>query len=656
MKLAGNDETQVELAVHNIGGIDETVVALSPDVTALTGRNATNRTSLLQAIMAALGSDQSSLKGDADEGSVELTVGDTTFTRTLTRQNGSVAMSGDPYLDDPELADLFAFLLESNEARRAVARNDDLRDLIMRPVDTNAIQDEIEQLETEKRQLDDELSELDSLKQQLPDLEQQRTQLESKIEDKQAELAEKEAELDDANSDVSEKKSKQAELNEKLDDLSDTRSELESIRFKIETETESIQAVENDLNSLSVEDDDLPEAPDDKVATLEEQIQRQRTRKQQVNATISELQSIIEFNENMLDEERPELQDMLQEEEEDNMAASSDGSITDQLVDDTETEVCWTCGSTVQKQTIEQTVTQLRELRKEKLADRKSLDTEIEKLQDEKQSIEQVQREHEQSEQRRQELASELEEREARVGEYRETKSELTEEIETLEQEVEDLEQEEQSEVLDLHKEANQLEFEIERLESELEDVEDEISSIESQIDNQEEFEAQREEIQEELRELRTRIDQIEANAVEQFNAHMETVLDLLEYANLDRIWIERSEQDVREGRRKVTKSVFTLHVIRSTDSGTTYEDTIEHLSESEREVTGLVFALAGYLVHDVYEDIPFILLDSLEAIDSDRIAGLVEYFSEYADYLIAALLPEDAAALDDDYERVTEI
>jgi hypothetical protein len=34
----------------------------------------------------------------------------------------------------------------------------------------------------------------------------------------------------------------------------------------------------------------------------------------------------------------------------------------------------------------------------------------------------------------------------------------------------------------------------------------------------------------------------------------------------------------------------------------------------------------------------------------------LVNYFSEYADYLVAALLPEDAAALDDEYEDVSEI
>lgn len=49
-------------------------------------------------------------------------------------------------------------------------------------------------------------------------------------------------------------------------------------------------------------------------------------------------------------------------------------------------------------------------------------------------------------------------------------------------------------------------------------------------------------------------------------------------------------------------------------------------------------------------------LLDSLEAIDSQRISDLVDYFGEYADYLVVALLPEDAAELDSSYERITDI
>jgi len=125
---------------------------------------------------------------------------------------------------------------------------------------------------------------------------------------------------------------------------------------------------------------------------------------------------------------------------------------------------------------------------------------------------------------------------------------------------------------------------------------------------------------------------------------------------NIGGIWIERVQKTVREGRRTVEKTRFEMHVVRTTESGVTYEDTIGHLSESEREVTGLIFALAGYLVHDLHETVPFMLLDSLEAIDCERIADLVSYFSEYVSYLVVALLSEDAQALPDEYTRVTEI
>src|SRR6056297_1371072 len=141
------EEGDVRVQARNIGGISETEAVFEPGITVLTGRNATNRTSLLRAIMLALGSEQASLKGDAENGAVELQIGDRRYTRTLTRSGDSISLSGDPYLDDPELADLFAFLLEGNEARRAIARGDDLRGLIMRPIDTDEIQAEIERLE-----------------------------------------------------------------------------------------------------------------------------------------------------------------------------------------------------------------------------------------------------------------------------------------------------------------------------------------------------------------------------------------------------------------------------------------------------------------------------------------------------------------------------
>jgi chromosome segregation ATPase len=271
-------------------------------------------------------------------------------------------------------------------------------------------------------------------------------------------------------------------------------------------------------------------------------------------------------------------------------------------------------------------------------------------------TYEEKQRQLDQVERRVTRTREELERREDRVDDLQAERSSLEDRVEELEAQVEELEDESHTELLDLHKEANQLEFDLGRLESELEDVEDEIDGIDEQLDRRDDLEAQREEVNDELEGLRTRIDDTEREAVEQFNSHIETVLGILEYGNLERVWIERRQQTVREGRRKVERSTFDLHIVRTTDDGRTYEDTVDHLSESEREVVGIVFALAGYLVHDVHEQVPFMLLDSLEAIDSERIADLVEYVSAHADYTVTALLPEDASALGEEHPRITQI
>lgn len=69
----------------------------------------------------------------------------------------------------------------------------------------------------------------------------------------------------------------------------------------------------------------------------------------------------------------------------------------------------------------------------------------------------------------------------------------------------------------------------------------------------------------------------------------METILGLLDYQNIERIWLERTETEVRESRQRETKCVFELHVARHTESGVTYEDTIDHLSESERSLVSFL-------------------------------------------------------------------
>jgi len=636
--------------VENIGGITESSVEILPGVTVLAGDNATNRTSFLQSIMAAMGSDRATIKGDTESGRVTLEFGDETYERTLRQARNSVQFSGEPYLGDSSVADLFAFLLESNEARQAVARGENLRELIMRPVDIETLKTEIERLEVEKGDINDELATIESRKSDLPQLEQRRNDLRSSIEQKREEIADLETEIDDHSRGVEESRQEQQELEKRLDVLRSTRSDLESVRRKLKSQQESITFLKKERPDLKEALEDPPDTPMGDHAEIESEIERLRDRRQRLNAEISDLQSLIQYNEERLEADDFQIIDEVTD-------SADNDKITDQLVPDAnEDVVCWTCGSTVERDQIEETVDSLQDLRSQKVSTLGDIKSQLEEAKADRRDAKEHQRRREELETEISDTEGEIERRQSQIETLKDQRAKLTDEVEALENQVDELESEDFDEILDLHKEANQLEFELKQLESDLDDVTEEIEEIEAMIESADDLRTERETLVEELTDKRTKIGQIEQEGVDQFNDHMDTILEILGYDNLDRIWIERVERTVKEGRRKVDRTAFDLHVVRSTESGTAYEDTIDHLSESEREVTGLVFALAGYLAHNLHETVPFMLLDSLEAIDADRIAALVDHFAEYADYLVVALLEEDAQALSDDYHYVTGI
>ena len=56
-------------------------------------------------------------------------------------------------------------------------------------------------------------------------------------------------------------------------------------------------------------------------------------------------------------------------------------------------------------------------------------------------------------------------------------------------------------------------------------------------------------------------------------------------------------------GPANVRRSSFGLRIIRGTETGAASEGTMTYLSESEREIIGFVFAVAGQLVHEVLRE-----------------------------------------------------
>jgi DNA repair exonuclease SbcCD ATPase subunit len=632
----------VEVDVRNVGGIDRTRCTFEPGITVLTGENATNRTSFLTSLMAALGSDEATLKSDADEGEVRLSLDGETYTRTFERTDGGVTMGGDPYLEDSTVADLFAFLLESNEARRAVRSASDLRELVMRPVDTDEIHAEIDRLEAEKRRLDDELEQLDDLEAERADLVDERAQLADEIEDVERELETRRAELSDLDASIEESKSHREQRQAEFAELESAREDLERTRRQLETERESLDSLHEERAELERRREALPDDTGDRLTEIESELDRLREHKRSLESTINRLGQIVQFNESMVDGDDAPVEGLTER----------DDDVTAQLLPDDEV-VCWTCGSEVEEAAIENTLDRLRDLRQETVSQRREISAEIDDLQSEKRDLESTREERERVDRRLSDLDAEIERRTENVDELESSIDDLEVRVEDLEDAVRERDEREYEEVIERHRAVNELEFELEALRDDRDAAADEIEEIDARLDEREELEARRESVAEELQVQRTRIERLEAEMVETFNDRMAEVLSLLDYDGIDRIWIEARERETREGRRKVTERVFDLHIVRRGDEDGVYEDTVDTLSESEREVAGLVFALAGYLAHDLDETVPFVVLDSLEAIDGDRIGRLLEYFADHTRYLVVALLDADAAAVDDSHERI---
>jgi len=650
MSQQSSESQGAQIEIENVGGIDRAEVDFAPGVTILTGRNATNRTSLLQAIMSVLGSDTATLKGDSDQGSVELEIDGETFSRKLSRQNSHVELSGNPYLDDANVADLFAFLLEANECRRAVRRGDDLREIIMRPVDTEEIEREIREAERNKERIDERLSKLDDLADEMPKLEEEKQEIQENIQERKDELKIKKKEIAELDKEVAESKKENEELEAKMSEVQEVRADINSIGHDIDSEMDSIEALETEYDEKQAAFENLKSVPADKTDSLDQQMQRMRGQVDELNQTINELQSIIQFNDDFVNQDQQGIIGELEP------STTDDGSVTDDLLASDRHIICWTCGTEVEKEQIESNIEKLRSLRQEKVQRRQSINQEIRELQNEVDELEQQQQRYNELDRELTHIEKELVERKDRVESLQTRKAELEEKKSELESDIEALQKEDHSEILQKQERKNYLQFELDELKTKLEATKEEIQDIQTKLGEREELKDQRQEVIEKLGELRNRVENIQIESIETFNDQMETILDLLDYENLERIWIERTEKTVREGRRKVDRGYFNLHIVRSTESGSIYEDTVDHLSESEREVTGIIFALAGYLVHNVYETVPFMLIDSIEAIDAQRISRLVTYLEGYSDYLVIALLEEDAASLDGDYDQITNI
>lgn len=642
---SGRDDCRVH--VENLGGITDATLTIQRGISILVGRNATNRSSFLRSLAAGLGGDDAAahLKTDTDAGHVEVTIGTETYTRSYERTGTGTRNGGTPYTDDPELVDTFVALFADSPARRAVEDGDSLREILMRPVDTAEIQARIEELKRERSELDETIQHAESRKSELPALEAERTRLEDDLSEVESEIAELESVVESVES-----------TDESSSETEKLRSELESLRGQLQTaerrrdetkqqlefrrEERAELVAERERLETELDEFEEPETLEAEVSQLGTEIDRLTDQRAKLQQAVEDLQSVVQVNETFLDGDTEVV------------GLTDDQSVTDALEPGSRKVECWTCGTAVERATIDERIGTLRELVAQQRAEINEIEDRLGELEDRKATQESRVEEYRETVRERRELEDRIAKHSDRIEElesdYESQQAEidrLGEEITAVEAEIAESESEDDGEeFVTAHEELTELERERGRLENQLDEVNRKIEEIEGLEADRETAAQRRTEVADELEALRGRIDRLEGELVETLNSMMDDLLGRLGYDNIARIWIERKTAD------GTADSSFDLHIVRETADGSMYEDSVETLSESEREVLGVVVALAGYLVHDIDRQLPFLLLDSVEMIDGERLAHLLDYIDAETeiDFLSVALLPKDAQSVED--------
>ncbi|MFB6108353.1 MAG: archaea-specific SMC-related protein [Haloplanus sp.] len=282
------------LSIENVAGIRCAEARLEPGVNAVRASNWQGKSSFLAGIETAFGTAAALTDGQSS-GRVALSTPDHEVTVSLERTGGSVTRTGTPYLTDDYdrvRADLFAFLDEDNELRRAVRDGENLEALLTRPLDFENIDERIADLRAEREQVDAELERAEDAADRLPALQERVTSLESELEELRAERRR----LDDGDDDG-------AAADDRAE-LGELRAERDRVETRIERLETTVERVRDRASDARAELDSLSVEPADDVAA---ELETVRESLRGVERDRELLQSVFEANKRVLDEGRADL-------------------------------------------------------------------------------------------------------------------------------------------------------------------------------------------------------------------------------------------------------------------------------------------------------------------------------------------------------------
>lgn len=601
--------SELSITIHNVGGINHYEQTFHDLVTVVTGSNASNKTSLLQALAFGLGRSTVPIRSGASEARVKLEIDGHEVVRTAESSGRGVVTSGDGLLEDQgdvELFERFACLFEFNEVRQAVREGRSVEELLKDPMDLNALEarrsdllkqkktlkEEVNQLSDVEEEIESRKRELSTTREQITDLEGEldelrKQQVESTADDEGTnELREKRASL------VHDRKKYERQVNEleeaieRLEDgLADAEAELEDAR----TEAETV-----DLGQLRAEQEEIRENLDDIVDRVEV------------------LQSVLTANREMLNSPYTGV-------------LGQDSSLVEDSM------VCWACGDETAVSDFQETVDELTELIERSNQRRNEYRPRLEEIEEKITDAKRAQRHVTELESRVADRKAAIENRHESLETKQESLEDIRDELRELDERLAERESEQSLEVSDTQEQIEEFRVDLHTAQSEAERLETAVDELEERLKKRKEMRAEIDRLTDEIGSLTDRIQTLEKDLREGFNNAITELIEVLDYERIERIWLDGN---------------FDLIVAREVDS-IVRQDDISSLSESEREMVGLMLALAGYLAYDVADIAPVLLLDALGAFDTERTAKLISYIADETPYLVAALLPDSATVFE---------
>lgn len=473
----------MDIEIENIAGITRGSGTIGPGINTISASNWQGKSSFIRAFETVFGTADA-LTAGRDEGAVRLRWDDDTYDVSLEREGRDVVRRGTPVLDDEydrTLVDLFAFLGEDNEVRRAVRSGGDLGDLLTRPLELEDIDAQIRALGDRKRSVESDIESAKREANRLVSLEQRKAELESEL----ADLRERRSTAEDAvqSADLAELSDLRAERDRVIDLI-------ERLENTLERSRERLSEAHEEYESLDVAD------PED----VERELRSVRDDHERVEADLELVQSIYSANKRLLEADRLELLSDVQH--------GIDGDAVQ----------CWVCDNEVTQSEMETRLDELGETVLDLREEARDYEERIADLEERRSGARRDRR-------RRNELDARISDLESTIEEREESLASARERLTVIESQIADLE----GDVEETADELSDVESEIKYKEAEREDLVAEIEACEAAADRVERLRAERDDLADEIAALRERKDRIRSRIREAFDASIRDVVSRFE-------------------------------------------------------------------------------------------------------------------------------